>query len=89
MPRKTRAELLWDEIKRFVGDDVRAFVEAPLSKIRDKGEAVDAALQNTAPRQHTHPPADVTGLVVANTALVARVAALETAMALVKLRLGL
>lgn len=98
-----RASVLWNEMKRFIGDDVRQFLSAPLDGIRarvqalsDRSDQIATAVQaNTttiagkAPLQHTHARAEVTGLPTILSTLDARVTATEAAITQIKNRLGL
>src|SRR4051812_32218515 len=76
MPKLTRAEIVWADLRRFVGDDIRGFLSDLLSAIqvridalRDRADLVQAALAGKAPLQHTHARAEVTGLLASLTNL--------------------
>lgn len=101
MTRLTR--LLWADMKRFVGDDIREFLNGPLDRLRDRDDQIvaagtalkdrvdrnETAIAGKAPLVHVHARADVTGLNAILATADSRLTALETSVAQIKARLGI
>jgi hypothetical protein len=79
MGTKSRAVMIWDQVKPVAILDVLEAIRAALLRVRD----------DVAAKEHKHPISDVTGLPAILASAQTRVTALEADVAALKQRVGL